>query len=83
MRSKSLVPLRLGAVALAVLGVFPLAMVIKNAPVVAWLPAAAVGWLLSGAVLVGAALVIAQFTWQPSRCAHRSAEGLGAGADTA
>src|SRR3954467_3877168 len=47
-------PLRLTAALLAILGVFPLAAVIKWAPVVKWLPTAGTEWAVS---LVAVALV--------------------------
>jgi hypothetical protein len=47
MPPKSVVPLRIGAVVLAVLGICPLAVVIKYAPVVQWVPVAATEWLVA------------------------------------
>lgn len=45
-------PLRIGAAALTLLGVFPLAVVIKYAPVVRWLPVAAREWAVSASVVL-------------------------------
>lgn len=52
--SRSLTPLRILAAALAILGVFPLAAVIKWAPVLTWLPRAGLEWSVS--ILAFAAL---------------------------
>ena len=59
MPPKSVLPLRFGGVVLAALGIFPLAAVIKYAPVVQWLPAAAVEWLVATPALIAVCLVVA------------------------
>jgi hypothetical protein len=59
MQPKSVVPLRIGAVVLAVLGIFPLAVVIKYAPVVQWVPVAAIEWLVAVPALLGICLAVA------------------------
>lgn len=59
MQPKSVVPLRIGAVVLAVLGIFPLAVVIKYAPVVQWVPGAAVEWLVATSALIAVCLAVA------------------------
>src|SRR4051812_570433 len=52
-------PLRVGGLILAALGIFPLAAVIKYAPVLEWLPVAAREWLISVPLLVAVCIVIA------------------------
>jgi hypothetical protein len=59
--SRSTIPLRLTAVILALLGVFPLAAVIKWAPVVQWLPRAAAEWAVSLTVVAAACFSLARF----------------------
>ena len=59
MQPTSVVPLRVGGVVLAVLGIFPLAAVIKYAPVVQWVPAAAVEWLVATPALIAVCLAVA------------------------
>src|SRR4051812_47010308 len=54
-------PLRLAAALLALLGVFPLAAVIKWAPVVQWLPKAAAEWTISMIVVGLLCLALATF----------------------
>src|SRR4051812_38653863 len=55
----SVIPLRFGGLVLAALGIFPLAAVIKYAPVLEWLPVAAKEWLISVLLLVSVCVVIA------------------------
>ncbi len=45
--SRSTIPLRLAAILLTLFGIFPLAVVIKWAPVVQWLPRAGAEWAVS------------------------------------
>ena len=59
--SRSPAPLRLAALLLAGIGIFPLAAVIKWAPVVKWLPTAAVEWAISTAVVVALCLALARY----------------------
>ena len=59
--SRTTLPLRLAALLLAVLGIFPLAAVIKWAPVVKWLPNAAVEWAVSVVAVVVVCLVVARY----------------------
>jgi hypothetical protein len=59
-------PLRLAAALLALLGVFPLAAVIKWAPVVQWLPKAGIEWAISTVVVVVLCLLIARFAAAPA-----------------
>lgn len=59
--SRSVRPLRAGAVLLAMLGVFPLAAVIKWAPVVQWLPRAGAEWAVSAAVVALLCLALARY----------------------
>jgi hypothetical protein len=59
--SRSTVPLRLTALLLAVLGIFPLAALIKWAPVVKWLPEASVEWGVSIVVIALLCLALARF----------------------
>ena len=61
MRPNSATPLRIAAVVLAALGIFPLAVVIKNAPVVEWVPVAAVEWLVATSALVVICLAVAHW----------------------
>jgi hypothetical protein len=58
--SRSPIPLRLVAALLALLGVFPLAAVIKWAPVVQWLPEAAGEWAISIVVVALLCLALAR-----------------------
>jgi hypothetical protein len=59
MPPKSVVPLRIGAVVLAALGIFPVAAVIKYAPVVQWVPAAGIEWLVATPALIAVCLLVA------------------------
>src|SRR5262245_48737345 len=74
--SRSTVPVRLAAVLLAVLGVFPLAAVIKWAPVVAWLPRAGLEWVISIALTLALCYALARY-------AAATVDGLLAGARSA
>ena len=58
-------PLRLAAALLALLGLFPLAAVIKWAPVVHWLPKAGLEWAISTAVVVALCLLVARYAAEP------------------
>src|SRR4051812_39891005 len=58
--SESVVPLRIGGLILGLLGVFPLAAVIKYAQVVNWLPGAAIEWLVYTALLIAACVTVAR-----------------------
>src|SRR5258708_14790167 len=60
MQPKSVVPLRIGGGMLALLGIFPLAATIKYSPVVRWVPAAAVEWVVATSALVVVCLIIAR-----------------------
>src|ERR1051325_7006413 len=55
----SVAPLRLLALGLGLFGIFPLAAVLKYAPVVAWLPAAARQWAITTPLVIGACLAFA------------------------
>src|SRR3954469_19873605 len=59
MKPKSVLPLRLAAVVLAILGVFPLAAIIKYAPIVQWLPRATLEWAVGVPVVLALAAMIA------------------------
>src|SRR3954470_3891247 len=73
----SVVPLRLGAVILATVGIFPLAAVIKYAKVVDWLPAAAVEWLAYTTLLIIVCVIIARsFGDRPDRLIDRVTAAL-------
>jgi hypothetical protein len=58
-------PLRLTAALLALLGVFPLAALIKWAPVVKWLPVAGVEWVISITVVALVCFALARFASDP------------------
>lgn len=57
--NRSALPLRVGAALLFLLGVFPLAAVIKWAPVISWLPAAWREWTISIIAVLGLAIILA------------------------
>src|SRR6476469_8367166 len=59
---RTVLPLRLAAILLAALGIFPMAALIKWAPVVAWLPQAAREWLVSVAVFALLCWGLVRFT---------------------
>jgi hypothetical protein len=59
--SRTTFPLRLTAVLLAGLGIFPLAAVIKWAPVVQWLPSAGKEWAISVVVVAVLCLALARY----------------------
>src|SRR4051812_6904675 len=59
--TKSPIPLRVAAVLLASLGIFPLAAFIKYAPVVQWLPVAGIEWLIGFSTLLAICLLLARF----------------------
>ena len=61
MTKHTTLPLRLAAVLLAALGIFPLAAVIKWAPVVKWLPRAGVEWAVSIGLFVALCLALARY----------------------
>jgi hypothetical protein len=59
--SRTALPLRLAALLLALLGVFPLAALIKWAPVVRWLPKAGAEWAISTVVVVALCFALARY----------------------
>jgi hypothetical protein len=59
---RSTAPLEVAGLILALLGVFPLAAFIKWAPVVAWLPRAAVEWAISTALFAALCYALARYT---------------------
>jgi hypothetical protein len=59
--NRTLLPLRLTAALVAALGIFPMAALIKWAPVVAWLPQAGREWLVSLAVFAVVCAYLARF----------------------
>ena len=59
--SRSTLPLRLAALLLALLGIVPMAALIKWAPVVRWLPKAGIEWAISTALVVALCALLARY----------------------
>ena len=67
MTSRSVFPLRVAAIVLTAVGILPLAMLIKFAPVVEWVPVAAVEWTVAMLLLGGLCLAVAHRLGWPVR----------------